>query len=449
MRVWRSIFRTPLTPRTERERKRVVLNHLLIHFRPVRLPERTLRYTHTFGLGGMSFVLVLLLILTGILMMFVYEPVPGQAYESVVSLREQVRFGGLVRNIHHWSANLLVLVVFLHLLRTYFTGAFHGARQFNWVIGVLLLLFVLAANFTGYLLPWDQLSYWAITIVTGMLGYFPAIGGWLQRVARGGSEIGGATLINFYTFHTTVIPVTLLALMAFHFWRVRKAGGVVVPYGYDEPTEEKPRSTLFVPDLLLREFVVGLVLVAAVLMFSVFVDARLGDPANPGMSPNPAKAPWYFLGIQELLLHFHPLFAVVMIPAVAVLALLAIPYLRYDSEAAGEWFLTRKGRDMVVVGSVVALVVTPALVILDEYVIDFATWLPGVPPGVANGSVPALLTLGALIGFYFVLKRRYSASNNESIQALFALLAVGFVVLTATGVWLRGPGMALTWPWSG
>ena len=379
-RIWRSIFRTPLTPGTERERKRVVLNHLVLHMRPVRLPEATLRYTHTFGLGGMSLVLVLLLMLTGILLMFVYEPVPGKAYDSVLTLRDEVRFGGLVRNVHHWSANLLVLVVVLHLLRTLFTGAFHGVRQFNWVLGVLLLLAVLGANFTGYLLPWDQLSYWAITIVTGMLGYVPLLGGWLQRMARGGEDIGGSTLINFYTFHTTIIPVLLIVLMAFHFWRVRKAGGVVLPHGYGEEREAKPTTVLYVPDLLLREFVVGIALVAGVMLFSALVDARLGAPANAGMSPNPAKAPWYFLGIQELLFHFHPLFAVVLIPLAGLLALLVLPYLDYGGETSGPWFLTDTGRRTVALATATALTVTPVWVLLDEHVVDLAGWMPGVPP---------------------------------------------------------------------
>ena len=146
VRIWRSVFRTPLTPRTERERKRVVLNHLLLHMRPVRVPERTIPFRHTFGLGGMSATLVGLLILTGVLLMFVYEPSPERAYGSIEALRRDVRFGGLVRNVHHWSANLLVFITFLHLLRTFFTGAFHGDRQFNWVIGVLLLLVVVIGN---------------------------------------------------------------------------------------------------------------------------------------------------------------------------------------------------------------------------------------------------------------------------------------------------------------
>jgi len=216
-------------PRTDQERKRAVVAWFALHFRPVRLPTRSLTWTHTFGLGGSALVLVLLLTGTGALMMFGYEPAPGNAYRSIERFQDGTRFGGLVRGVHHWSANLLILVVVLHLLRVFFTGGFHAPRQFNWVIGLGLLVCVLASNFTGYLLPWDQLSYWAITISTGMLSYIPLAGDWLQRAARGGDEIGQATLIIFYSLHTTFIPVALVVLAGFHFWRVRKARGVVVP----------------------------------------------------------------------------------------------------------------------------------------------------------------------------------------------------------------------------
>jgi quinol-cytochrome oxidoreductase complex cytochrome b subunit len=421
----------------------------VLHLRPVRVPVRTLPFTHTFGLGGMSAVLILLLILSGVLLMFVYEPTPERAYDSIVRLRDEVRFGGFVRGAHHWSANLLIIVVFLHLLRTFFTGAFHGARQFNWVIGVLLLLGVVASNFTGYLLPWDQLSYWAITIVTGMLGYVPVLGEWLQRTARAGTEIGASTLILFYTLHTTVLPVLLVALMAFHFWRVRKARGVVVPYAFDEAPEEKPDTTLFVPDLLARETAVGLVLTATVLVAALLFATGLGPPANPGMSPNPAKAPWYFMGLQELLLHFHPLFAVVVIPLAALVALVAIPYLNYEREVAGPWFLTRRGRDTTWRAALVALIATVAWVPLDEYVLDLGRWLPWLPGAVSEGLVPGAIGLALLAALLAWIRRSTGATKNELVQAGFAAVTTAFLVLTATGIWFRGEGMALTWPWSG
>jgi len=397
----------------------------------------------------MSLVLVLLLVLTGVLMMLVYEPVPEKAYASVRAIQSEIRFGGLVRNVHYWTANLLVVVVFLHMLRTYFTGAYHGVRQFNWVIGVLLLLAVLGSNFTGYLLPWDQLSYWAVTIVTGMLQYVPAVGEGLQTAARGGPQVGSATLIIYYTLHTTILPTAIILLMAFHFWRVRKARGVVTPVQEGQESAEKPATVLFVPDLLVREFSVALILVASVLLFSVFFDAGLADPANPGMSPNPAKAPWYFLGLQELLLHFHPFVAILVIPGLTLLALFAIPYVRYDNEASGSWFLSRRGRDMALVAAGLALVVTTAWIVVDERLTDGATWMPSLPPVVSHGVLPFAVALTLLVAMYVWLKRTFTATRNEGLQAVFAFLATGLIVLTVVGIWFRGPGMSLQWPWSG
>ena len=448
IRVWRSVFRTSLRPETERERKRVVLDHLVLHLRPVRVPVRTLPFTHTFGLGGMSAVLVLTLILSGVLLMFAYEPTPDRAYGSILRLEQEIRFGGFVRGIHHWSANFLIIVVFLHTLRTFFTGAFHGVRQFNWVIGIALLLGVVAANFTGYLLPWDQLSYWAITIVTGMLGYVPLAGEWLQQAARAGTEIGASTLILFYTLHTTVLPVLLVALMAFHFWRVRKARGVVVPYAYGEEPEEKPATTLFVPDLLVREFSVALTLTAIVMVTALFFAAGLGAPANPGMSPNPAKAPWYFMGLQELLLHFHPLFAVVVLPLAGLVALVAIPYLNYDLEQEGPWFLSPRGRQTASIAAGLALVVTVLWVLLDEFVFDFGSWFPAIPGVISEGLIPVTIGLLFLAVLLRWLKRSSGATKNEVVQAAFSALVTAFLVLTATGIWFRGAGMALVWPWN-
>jgi quinol-cytochrome oxidoreductase complex cytochrome b subunit len=442
--IWRSVVRGPIRPRDDRERKWVVVNNLVLHFRPVRVPTKTLAYTHTFGLGGMSLVLVLLLVATGVLLMFAYEPAPGNAYESLVRLQQNVLFGKLVRSVHHWSANFLLVVVLFHLLRTYFTGAYHQPRQFNWVLGLALLICVLASNFTGYLLPWDQLSYWAITISTGMLEYVPAVGGWLQNAIRGGSEIGQATLINFYTFHTTLIPVTIFVLLAFHFWRVRKARGVVVPRSPGDEPESQPEKVLALPHLIYREFVVSLVLVAFILMFSVFVTASLGEVANPGMSPNPAKPPWYFVGIQELLLHFHPTFAVLVLPVAGTVALFSVPYLAYEQDTSGIWLASHRGRRLAAVAAVVAVMVTTALVVLDEYWIDFGSWLPWLPSVVSNGLVPVALLIAGLWGIDVWLRKRHGASRVERVQTLFVAVLVAFATLTAIGVWFRGAGMALT-----
>jgi quinol-cytochrome oxidoreductase complex cytochrome b subunit len=444
-RIWSSIAQRPVAARTEQDRKWAVVNNFILHFRPVRVPARALAYTHTFGLGGMSLVLILLLVATGTLMMFVYEPAPGEAYRSVLALRDGTVFGGFVRNVHHWSANLLIVIAVLHLLRVFFTGGFRPPRQFNWVIGITLLLGIVLSNFTGYLLPWDQLAYWAVTISTGMLTYVPLIGGWLERTIRGGAEIGQPTLTIFYTLHTTVVPALLLMLAAWHFWRVRKAKGVVVPRRPGEPIDQRPAKVLGLPFLVLREFVTALVLIAAVLLFSALIAAPLGEAANTGMSPNPAKAPWYFMGIQELLLHFHPTFAVVLLPLAGLLGLFALPYVTYDEDTSGIWFASRRGRSLATRAAGIALVATPTLVVLSEWVVDLPGWLPWLPSGISNGVLPVAILAGVLWAGVRGVRHRTGATRYEAVQTVFVFLATAFVVLTAIGVWFRGEGMGLGW----
>jgi quinol-cytochrome oxidoreductase complex cytochrome b subunit len=424
-----------------------VRKYFFLHMRPNRLPAATLRYTHTFGLGGMSAVLAVLLILTGSLMMTAYEPTPDRAYDSILGLQTETMFGTLVRGVHFWSANLLIAVVLLHLMRVLFTGAREGPRRFNWVVGLVLLLCVLAANFTGYLLPWDQLSYWAVTICTGMLGYVPGMGGWLQEAVRGGKEVGPATLIIFYTIHTALVPAALVVLMGFHFWRVRKAHGVVVPRPAGSPPTSEPEYVRGWPDLIVREMAVGAVLVAAVFVLAVFFTPDLGTPANPGMSPNPAKAPWYFVGFQELQIHFHPVFAVLIIPLAAAVGLVWWPYRRREMDTAGVLFGSGTGRRSALIATLVALFLTPLLIIADDKWLQTASFMDGMPAVIGRGLIPFLVLGAGVFGFRLVLRLQGKASREDADQAVFVLLGVAFAIMTVTAFWFRGEGMALAWPW--
>jgi quinol-cytochrome oxidoreductase complex cytochrome b subunit len=317
------------------------------------------------------------------------------------------------------------------------------------VIGLGLLLFVLTSNFTGYLLPWDQLSYWAVTVSTGMLAYIPFAGPWLEQLVRGGPEVGRATLLIFYTLHTTLAPVALFGLMGFHFFRVRKARGVVIPRAAGEDPEPNPERVLSVPHLLLREAAVALILLAGVLITAALVAAPLDAAANPGMSPNPAKAPWYFMGFQELLLHFHPVVAVFVIPVAAGAALLLLPYLDYDEEPAGIWFQSQNGRRTAALASLLAAMAVPVWILADEFVIDWSSLLPMLPSGVAEGLVPGALAAGVLLAVFLGSRRFLRASRSEAVQSVFVFSLVAFMILTATGVWFRGPGMALVLPFTG
>ena len=334
-RVWRSLVSSSLYSESGNSGHRGAASSLILHARPVGVPLSVLKYTHTFGLGGMALVLILMLMGTGLLMIFVYDPSPERAYQSVLYMQEQILFGRLIRGVHYWSANLLIAVAVLHMLRVFLTGAIHAPRQSNWLIGLGLLFLILVSGFTGYLLPWDQIAYWAITICTEMLAYVPGIGEALQETILGGEAIGPATVINFYAVHTTVVPMLLVVLMIWHFWKIRIVGGVVVPRNSDNDPEAETDYARFKPDLLVREIAVALILIAFVLVVSIFFQAPLGEPANPGISPNPAKAPWYFLGFQELLLHFHPLFAVFVIPllvAIATLPKITVEFGKHSSK---------------------------------------------------------------------------------------------------------------------
>jgi quinol-cytochrome oxidoreductase complex cytochrome b subunit len=438
-RIKNSIYSGSINPKTDSGRLRLIYTSLILHLHPPTIDKKALTFKRTFGLGGMAIVLICLLFFTGLLLRFVYEPFPGRAYESILHLQNNVLFGQLIRNIHHWSGILLIVITLLHLLRVFFTGAFHGKRQFNWVIGIALILLVVFSNFTGYLLPWDQLSYWAVTVGTSMMEYIPLIGNALTEMVRGGHEVGASTLLLFYTLHTGIFPLLIILLMAFHFWRVRKAGGVVLPQSQEEkvfvPT---------IPNLVAREFVVALILIAVVFLLSTLFNAPLLDKANPDFSPNPAKAPWYFLGIQELMLHFHPLFAAVIIPGTLLTLMILFPYFIYDARETGEWFYSKKGKSLAIIAAINAAIVTILLIILDEYFLDFSVWLDFLPEIISNGLIPFLLLSLGLILFYKYLVKNRQANKNEAIQALFVFIFSSFIILTLTGIFFRGAGMVLT-----
>jgi quinol-cytochrome oxidoreductase complex cytochrome b subunit len=417
---------------------------LILHMRPDRLPARAIRLTHTFGLGGIALVLFGLLVLSGVLMMFSYDPSPERAWASIDSYQGDTLFGGLVRGVHYWSANLLLPVVVLHLLRVFLTGGFLARRRSNWHLGLGIAFFVFLSGFTGYLLPWDQTAYWAVTICTEMLGQVPGIGPAIKSAVVGGSEIGAATAVNFYALHLVVTPLALAALLTWHFWLVRKAGGVVLPTAR---ADEEGRFVPFSPDLLHREAVVSACVVAVVLVLAFVFDAPLGEPANPGISPNPTKAPWYFAGVQELLIHFDALFAVLIMPLCIIAGLIAAPFACDDAEPAGDWFLTAKGRRTALVAAATALVVVPAFVVFSEFVVGQGGWMPGAPAIVSNGLVPFAIVVVGVVAFRIVVGKVFSPTRNELVQAMFVFFFVALLVLTMIGAGFRGAGMSLVLPW--
>ena len=211
-----------------RNRSYVVMNNVLYHLHPVKVKRHGVRLSYTLCLGGMSFFLFIVLTITGIWLMFYFRPTE-MAYADIQALQTSVAFGSLVRNMHRWGAHLMVLVVFLHMSRVFYHGAYKAPREFNWVIGVILLFLTLFLSFTGYLLPWDQLAIWAVTVGGNMASYTPVFGAQIKFGLFAGLEATTATLLRFYVLHVLFFPFIIVIFMAIHFWRVRKDGGISGP----------------------------------------------------------------------------------------------------------------------------------------------------------------------------------------------------------------------------
>ena len=416
---------------------------IFLHLHPKRVSESAIQFNRTFGLGGMAALLIVVQLITGILLRFYYSPYPAEAYNSVMFLKTQVLFGQFVRNIHYWSGVFMLLIAFLHFLRVFLTGAYRDIRRLNWLFGLLLLLIIVLLNFTGYLLPWDQLAYWAITVSTNLISYFPLVGESLRTMIIRGNELNAETLQTFFTFHTALLPLLLLAFVLYHFWRVRKAGGILLP----ENNEETKMVEVY-PNLVFKEFIVALVLIAVLFTFGALFNAPLLEKANPAYSMNPTKAPWYFAGVQELLMHFHPFFAAFIIPLSVVIFLAWLPYFKYEEAPTGHWFISEKGRKSSEATAKFAAIVTIAGILFNEYVLNFEVVLSPVPAFISNGILPLVILLLFMAEFYKYYLKKLKLPKAELVQAVFVFIMAAFIVLTVTGIFFRGKDMALTFPWN-
>jgi len=213
-------------PTSVRGRSLAIMNSVFLHLHPIRTRPDAIKMTYTFGLGGISFFLFLSLTLTGTLLMFYYIPSVEHAYQTIKDIQEQQPFGYLLRNMHRWAAHGMVITVFLHMCRVFYTGSYRAPRQFNWVVGVILLALTFLLSFTGYLLPWDQLAIWAVTVGTNMIGSTPPpfVGEFVRFLLVGDYSIGQNALLRFYTLHVIGLPLILSIFLAVHFWRIRKDG---------------------------------------------------------------------------------------------------------------------------------------------------------------------------------------------------------------------------------
>lgn len=238
-RVWRSIVRHGIRS-TNRNRVMLIMENVFLHLHSVKVRRRNMEFSSTFFLGAISLILFAVLTFTGVVLMIYYHPSVPQAYNDMKELKFVVSNGVFLRNLHRWSAHGMVLLVWLHALRIFYHKAYRPPREFNWVVGVILLLLTLLLSYTGYLLPWDQLALWAVSVGTNMVRAVPVIGEKIRYLLLGGNVVGENALLRFYVLHCVILPLALTAGIAVHLWRVRKDGGVAGSSGRTRPPGGEP-----------------------------------------------------------------------------------------------------------------------------------------------------------------------------------------------------------------
>ncbi len=468
--------------KSDRSRSQAVFSNLFLHIHSVKTHKHSLKVSYTMGLGLFAAAFLGIVTVTGILLMVYYKPTPDQAYASIKEIHYIVPTGRMIRNLHRWSAHGMVVVVFLHMARVFYTGSYRRPREFNWFVGILLLALTLALSFTGYLLPWDQLAYWAITIgvniasspreltdALGLTQHFDP-GGMIRRLLLGANSVGAEALIRFHLLHVMVLPIFLFTLLGVHFWRIRKDGGLSRPEtpdtaepegffaknpdktyglmavvrGRSEAVGKGPENTVSSwPTLFITEMAILMAATALVLALSLAFDAPLKEIANPAVPENPAKAPWYFLGLQELV-SYSAFMGGIGIPIIVLIGLILIPYLDREKGGVGIWFGGKEGARVALTSFVFSMVVVIGLL---AFVINFGwlrQWFPAIPqilitfinPGTVYSLVFALWSLWVI--------RRHNSTRMGAI-ALFTCFLVGYIILTYVGTVHRGPNWDFYW----
>ena len=482
-----------------------ISRNFFLHMHSPRIHPHTLRPTYTFGLGLILAFLFLIMIFTGFILMMNYTPSVEQAYNSVKDIVFVVPGGRYIRNIHRWAAHGMVLVVFLHLIRTFFTASYLGRRKLNWIIGVCMMVVVLFMSFSGYLLPWDQLAYWAVTIgsniagsareLTDMFGItnFFDIGGFLKKLLIGGENVGQSALTRFFMLHVIFLPITLLILTGWHFWRIRKDGGVSRPVekesastqvhqssslqanraeilqtgkakfqswtsrypsgqGTDTSREltEQVQGTVSTekriyswPVLMWTELAILLFVVVILMIIALLFDSPLREQANPAFPENPAKSPWYFLGIQELV-SYSAFAGGVLIPLLFIAFLISIPYVDKEEKYSGIWFSGRHGKMI----TIYSILFSAAVSVLLLFIVVRYGWLREWF-GNVSGFIVMLVNPATISAFLYiiwsVMIRRNTTSTRMAAIALFTCAMTGLIIYTATGIWFRGPNWEFYW----
>ncbi len=478
-------------PTSDRARSQTVFSNFFLHIHSTRVHPHSLKLTYTWGLGVALLSLFLILTATGILLMVYYKPSTDLAYESIKDLHFVVPTGRFIRNTHRWAGHLMVVGVILHMARVFYTASYKAPREFNWVMGMVLFVLTIMLSFTGYLLPWDQLAFWAVTIganiasspneLTHALGLPSAfnVGDLQKELLLGASEVGQEALNRFYLLHVMVLPLAMAAIIGVHIWRIRKDGGLSRPggtptaagkgvdasaadqtppesastktfglmcivRGKSAHTDKNPEDTVpSWPYLLRAELVVFMVTLLICLAIGYFIDAPLKEPANPAVPENPAKAPWYFLGLQEMV-SYSAFVGGMVIPMLTVIGLALIPFLDREREESGVWFSEKRGRRAMAISALVGTLLAVFSVVIPVNFGTLRDWFPGVPQLVVMIFNPGSLLMAAYVLYSLYVMQRTRSTRLGAI-ALFTCFLAGFVILSYVGTFLRGPNWDFYW----
>jgi quinol-cytochrome oxidoreductase complex cytochrome b subunit len=417
-----------------------------------RVLESRLGFRKTWYLGALTLGAFTIQIATGLLLMLYYHPSIPQAYADMKDLEFVISSGTLLRSLHRWSAHAMVFLVFVHMAKVFYRAAYRPPRELNWVLGVCLLMLTLLLSYTGYLLPWDQLSYWGTTVGANIISSMPWLGPKLRFYMLGGHTVNANALLRFYVLHTMILPLGLIALLGVHLWRLHKDGGMYEVDDHGRPvlhgkTEEENKKeaarlagerTLSYGDLLFREVTAIEGLAVVLFTMGLIWVAPLEQLANPMHTPNPAKAPWYFTGLQELLHYFPPFVAGIILPSLILTGLFFVPFSPFfdsvKTREAIDWLRSRPVRWLI--GGILIVAVSALL-------IRVHAWDALLPVWIFVG-----LNLFAAAGSAINGNRLCSWLLEKPISFwTMTLFLMEAVVLTAVGTFFRGPGWAWVWPW--
>ncbi len=455
---------------TSVERVRAVTKNFFIHFQSPKIHVYSLQPSFTYGLGIINLSLFIILLLSGLLLMAYYRPSIADAYNSILDINNVVTGGRYLRNIHRWAAHGLVFFSIIHMSRIFYTASYTRGRSMTWNIGICLLFVTLLTSFSGYLLPWDQLGFWAVTIASNIVSstreltdilmitaYFDP-GLIIKKLLLGGTDVEQNALTRFYLLHIIFLPLIFILLTGWHFWRIRKSGGLNLPDKVDDlvmardPAKKegskliKNEYQLFSwPVALWAEISIFLTVLAILSIFAFLIDAPLKEIANPVMPENPAKAPWYFLGVQELV-SYSTFGGGILVPLLITIALFSFPYIDKEEKNIGIWFSGTRGLRVTLYSGLFA---SGVIFILSSVLVGLGwirDWFPSVP-----SELLIILNPGIITAIFFILYSLIIARRTNSIRlgaiALYSCILTGFALFTAIGIWFRGPDWEfIIWP---